>query len=85
MAKIIHLLNEEAFDRAYDRELAAVVDNAVPKLARLQQEAFERAIKQLVSEAWEAGAAWASRYPLTEEQRELLAGDITVGELMAKE
>jgi hypothetical protein len=45
-----------------------------------RSEAFESAIKQLVMKAWEAGAAFAARYPMTEEQRELVAGDAIIGE-----
>jgi hypothetical protein len=57
-----------AMDEAYANEFDRITDEAMPRLAAKRAK-LEPAIQALVAEAWQAGAAWAASYPMTEHER----------------
>jgi hypothetical protein len=73
---------EDQFNKSYDTSLRTAVDAALPTLKRDMEEAYQRAQSQFVDARVGGGAAWAARYPMTDEQRDLVAGDRTVGEIL---
>jgi hypothetical protein len=50
-------------------------DRFTAKMDEAMRCAFENTLRELVTEASQAGATFAARHPMTEEPRALVAGD----------
>jgi hypothetical protein len=79
MAKAKQLPSKrEAFDRAYDKSHDGQVNTAFDRFTAKMDEAmrcaFENTLRD-VKEAWQEGATFTARRPMSEEQRALVAGD----------